>query len=258
MFANRACFEFARFSDSRCTQCCHNRFKCDENATAVSLHESFQNVGYRIQRDRGSFCTPITRKSSHAPFINAAVVSEGLRLASYFGESAGRGTGTGGGAGGGIVPVAGVGAALVLASGSGLGIAATPAPVSGGNPGTGGFAGIGGGFGGGAGFPSLSGGGFTRAAGQSGGGGTGSGTGEGTTDQNQNNTPAINFEATLVNIQTQAQAQFQSQHQSNHGGHGHHGGGHVVPTPASLLLGLLGLPGLYFLSRRKDDAVTEA
>ncbi len=217
---------------------------------------------------------------------NAAVVSEGLRLASYFGEGAGAGTGTGvgAGAGGGIVPAAGVaeGAALALATGSGMGMAVTPA--GGGDPGTGGFAGIGGSFGaglgggqgggggGGVGIPSITGG-FTRPTGVMGGGGGvggglggGNGSSNGTPSQNQtqSNTPAIDFNATLVNLQAQlqAQGQFQLQGQKGGGGHGHghggHGGGHVVPAPASLLLGLLGLPGLYLLRRRKDEVAAEA
>lgn len=138
-----------------------------------------------------------------------------------------------------------------------------------GMPGWGGFPmrGIGG-FGGGGGF---AGGGF--GGGTGGGTGSGNGNGNATPSQQQSGNSTqqgqqiINFKATLTNQQLQQQQQFQiqeqNQHQSQqnrnnnehghgHHGHGHHGHGHVVPAPASLLLGLLGLPGLLLLRRRKN------
>lgn len=151
--------------------------------------------------------------------------------------------------------------------------------TSGGNPGLGGGAGSGGGFGG-FGFPGFgNGGGLSRGAGSGSGGGIGSGggsgEGEGTADQSQrvrdaiNNNNTINFNATLTNQQQQSQQQQQfqqqqqsqkqnqNQHQNQHQNGGGNGNGHVIPAPASLLLGLLGLPALFFLRRRKSDATPE-
>jgi hypothetical protein len=149
---------------------------------------------------------------------------------------------------------------------------------------TGGMSGLGGtttgGGGGGIGLPAMSGG-YSRAGGGGFGGGTGSsqgtptqtqgqtGTQSGTQTGTQSGSQTINFNATLTNTQTQnqaqsqfqiqAQAQLQLQNQNNHPGHGHPGHhghhghhGHVVPAPASLLLGLLGFPGLLLLRRRKN------
>jgi hypothetical protein len=68
----------------------------------------------------------------------------------------------------------------------------------------------------------------------------------------------VNFDASLINQQKQNQNQNQHQHQHQHQnqhqhqrGHGHGHKGHVIPAPASLLLGLLGLPGFLLLRRRK-------
>ncbi|MBI3822940.1 MAG: hypothetical protein HY289_09730 [Planctomycetes bacterium] len=153
---------------------------------------------------------------------------------------------------------------------------AGPAPAAGVDGGigvAGGYGGFGGaapgGGGGGAGIPGF-GGSFSRPGS---GGGFGGGTGSGSSDQTQRQPQQqsgaqniiINFDATLLNtqqqnqnqnqFQIQQQNQNQNQHQSNRNnhGHGHHGhhNGHVVPAPASLLLGLLGLPGLLLLRRRK-------
>jgi hypothetical protein len=107
-----------------------------------------------------------------------------------------------------------------------------------------------------------------------GGGGRGSGTGAA---QSQNTAPStnapvvnvtviaqptINFNATLQNQQAQAQAQGQVQSQSQAQSQAQAqcprqcwgdppSGGTVVPAPPSLLLGVLGLPGLLWLRRRR-------
>jgi hypothetical protein len=100
----------------------------------------------------------------------------------------------------------------------------------------------------------------STGSGQGSGAGTGSGSGTGTVT----NTNNINFTISQANQQTQSQFQFQSQQQSQnqnqnqnqrHGHHGHHNG-NVVPAPASLLLGLLGIPGLYVAYRRRRGKVS--
>lgn len=135
-----------------------------------------------------------------------------------------------------------------------------------------GMGGMQGGFGGGVGVPSWSGGytrpgggGFGGVPGTGNGGGTGQGNGNGTGNGNSAATPNvfINFDASLVNQQLQGQFQLQGQQQrqnQTNRGHGHRGGhhGHVVPAPASLLLGLLGLPGLWLLRRRKTEGAEAA
>jgi hypothetical protein len=114
-----------------------------------------------------------------------------------------------------------------------VGTAATPTPPAGGGGGGGGAGLLGGGptgFGGG-GFPGFGGGGigsaFPAFAGGGGGGGT---TGNG-------NQP-----------QTTPQQQEPQQPQPQP-----HGGGGNVPAPATIILALLGLPGLYFLRRKKAE-----
>ncbi len=166
--------------------------------------------------------------------------------------------GGGGGAGAGALSMSGLGVSPPSGGGGGGGISggfssAGSQPSGGGGggatPGWGApFSGSGGGFGGGGGL-------------------TGGGTNQNQTPPNQQGTQAgeqiVNFKATLINQQQQQQqqGQFQNQHQGQHQhdhdhGHGHHG--NVVPAPASLLLALLGLPGLWLLRRRKTgDATTE-
>jgi hypothetical protein len=196
----------------------------------------------------------------------------------------------GGGAGGGA---AGGGAGALSLSGLGV---APAAPAGGGSiasgpPSFGGQQGGGGGTGGGFGMPGGWGGfpmrgiggfgggagGFAGGTGGGTGGGSGNGSGNATPNQQQSSNGSqqgqqiINFKATLTNQQLQQQQQFQiqeqNQHQSQenrnrnehghgHHNHGHHGHGHVVPAPASLLLGLLGLPGLLLLRRRKNLEAT--
>jgi hypothetical protein len=150
--------------------------------------------------------------------------------------------------------------------------------VGGGGGGVAGTGGIGVGNGGGAlfGFPGL-GGAFSRDSGGGFGGGFGSGFGNGNgariADAGARQAQAggqiltINFNATLANqqAQQQSQSQFQqqqqqqNQHQKNRDGHHANGcanQGHVVSAPASLILGLLGLPSLWFLRRRKGTETT--
>jgi hypothetical protein len=215
---------------------------------------------------------------------NARLAGEGLRLANYFADDVNvRAAGTG------VVPTAATGMALAMGTSLGLAVTPAPAPAVavGGGAIAGGFAtGLGGGFGGGGsggfGFPSLQGG-FVRAGGGGFGGGTGggngggngdgngdgNGNGKGSSDQNQqganqatnnnllNVNVTVDFDASLINQQNQSQkqSQFQKQHQHQDqhqrgNGHGHGHKGHVIPAPASLLLGLLGLPGLLLLRRR--------
>jgi hypothetical protein len=171
----------------------------------------------------------------------------------------------------------GVGAAVGTGIGLAVGTAPTPTPPvavagseggSGGgsvSAGLGGMAGVGGGGVGG--IPSGAGGiGGGRGIGGGSGGGFGGGQGGGQGDaqgktqtkngqqQGQVGTTGtiINFQASLVNQQQQKQQQQQQQQQT--------GGGccctpttNVVPAPASLLLGLFGLPCIYFFRRRRSN-----
>ncbi|MBI2807713.1 MAG: hypothetical protein HYX68_22255 [Planctomycetes bacterium] len=241
------------------------------------LRQGYRSVVFGFTSDQPPMAAPIRIDTP-----TAAAVSQGMRLASYFAEDAvARSTTDANG----IALTAGGAdaAALALAVGTSLGVGATPQPGGGGAaaPGfagiTGGFSGLGGGNmggggGGGFGVPSLVGS-FNRPSGVVGGGGGlgggtgsggGNGQGDGTSNQGQNNNPLINFTQTLTNQQQQQQKQNQNQNQNqsnrgNHGGRGGNcGGGHVVPAPASLLLGLLGLPGLWFLRRRKANPETPA
>lgn len=223
------------------------------------LKQGSRSVVFGFTSDQPPMSAPIRIDTPQA-----AIHSQTMRLASYFAEDVvARSTAdasgialTAGGANAG---------ALALALGTSLGIGATPQGAGGeaGVPGfagiTGGFSGIGGstggGGGGGLGFPSLAGT-FSRPGGGLGsGGGFGGGTGDagGSTDQGQQGTQNIttNFNASLTNQQQQQQQQGQFQNQNNGRGRGNHDCGQVVPAPASLLLGLLGLPGLWLLRRRK-------
>ncbi len=143
-------------------------------------------------------------------------------------------------------------------------------------PAAGGGGGISGGFssslggapsgGGGGSFPSLGAGGGAGLSGSGGGaGGIGGNNGQqpqqqqqAQQQQQQQPGTTINFNATLINQQKQQQQQqqfqiqIQSQHQSQHN-HPPHPPGPVVPAPASVLLGLLGLPALLLLRRRKTE-----
>jgi hypothetical protein len=119
---------------------------------------------------------------------------------------------------------------------------------AGGGPGGGGFGGGGIPFGGAGGI------GAARApisgGGVAGGGGRGNSGSEGGPNQNQN--PNINFNATLNN----QQSQNQNQNQNQTGGNCCCGdGGNVIPEPGSILLALLGAPGLAWLWRRRFSTV---
>lgn len=117
----------------------------------------------------------------------------------------------------------------------------------------GGGGGVGGGSGGGSGSGSNQG--SSGSTGTDNGSGTGSGSGSGTSGVTNN----INFNVSQTNQQNQSQYQKQNQKQNQsqnqNGGNGH---GNVVPAPASLLLGLLGIPGLYFAYRRRKASAASA
>jgi len=208
----------------------------------------------------------------------AALVSEGLRLANYFAEE-GMGRGTGAGQGTGIALTGGTeAAAMALALGSAVGAGPTPVPaaepaaagfagMTGGFSSLGGLTGVGGGIGGGIGFPTWAGGFARPGGGFGGGGGFGTTSGQGTPTQQQNGTQSgaqnINFNVTQTNQQQQSQQQQQHQHQNQHQNqyqnqHQNQNNRHYHgnPAPASLLLGLLGLPGLLLLRRRKTAETT--
>jgi len=127
--------------------------------------------------------------------------------------------------------------------------------------GFGGGGGITGGFGGGGSF--SGGGGFSgtgSASGGFGGGGgnngSGRGNGDNKSDTGTNTGTNINIKIDQSQKQEQSQKQQQGQNQQQKGGHG---GGNVIPAPASLILGLLGLPGLAFFRRRKTaEPATDA
>lgn len=155
------------------------------------------------------------------------------------------GVGAGVGAGTGIVPAAGTG----VAPGP---VPAAAQAATGGSTGVmGGLSGMGGaGFGGG-GFPAVGGGGLggARSPGTGGGGGgiTGGGEGDqgqnGNQDQNQNTKGDINFNVNLKNEQN-----------NNNCCCCDNGGGNVIPEPGSVILAVLGTPGLYYLWRRRKPA----
>jgi hypothetical protein len=151
------------------------------------------------------------------------------------------------------------------ASGVAPGTAPTPAGgaaaaaggggVPGGGIGTSG--GTSGGGGGGFGFPggAL---GAARSPAFGGGSGGGSGNGGGQAQpqaaQGQTAGTIINVNASQAQQQKQGQLQGQLQAQQQRNNHGHHHHHNVVPAPASLLLGLLGVPGLFLLRRRPKVA----
>jgi hypothetical protein len=253
---------------------------------ANQLKQGYRSVVFGFTSDQPPASAPIRIDTP-----NAAAVSQTMQLANYFADdvvarSSADATGIALTAGGANA----AGMALALGTSLGIASTPQPAgapPAPAGFAGiTGGFGGLGGstggGGGGGFGVPSLTGA-FNRPSGVVGGGGgigggtgggtgdgggTGQGGGTGASDQSQQGAQNItlnnNFKQSLNNQQqqnqNQDQFQFQNQHQNQNQhqrghGHGHrnrHGhGGHVIPAPASLLLGLLGLPGLWFLRRRK-------
>ncbi|MCS7045014.1 MAG: PEP-CTERM sorting domain-containing protein [Gemmataceae bacterium] len=89
-----------------------------------------------------------------------------------------------------------------------------------------------------------------------GGGMQGGGWGGGGQGQEQTDAPTINNTninaLTALQLQAQLQAQLQKMFQmGGNGGNGGNGNGCVIPEPGTLLLGLLGLPGFWWLARRK-------
>jgi len=179
----------------------------------------------------------------------------------------------------GLTDSAGITNALAAANAVGTGVGVVPGPTppagGGGSGGGGGVAGgggagmlggVGGVGGGGGGFMPGSAGGIGRAGpGTAGGGGIGGGTGGGNgggtgeaqpdinvVNENNNNNNNTNNNNNN-NQQNQNQNQNQNQHQNNGGGGGHCN--NDVPEPASLLLGLLGLPALVLIRRRRNPSV---
>ena len=191
-----------------------------------------------------------TRQFAFVSTFNPLIDSDGPNPLSFVlqgGGAAASGPGAGSLSTGGVglTPPSGGGAAGIT-GGSPSGVSGTPGGVGGGfaAPSIGTPGGIGGGIGGGGGF-------------------TGGGSTTGSNGNNgQNQTPSIFNTNTNTLSNKQQQQQQQQQHQSQHQNQNQHQHqnqhGHVVPAPASLLLGLLGLPGLYFLRRRKAAATTEA
>ncbi|MCI0641265.1 MAG: hypothetical protein L0Y72_00960 [Gemmataceae bacterium] len=115
--------------------------------------------------------------------------------------------------------------------------------------------GTGGGFGGGTPPAAGAGLGAARAPSLATGSGSGEGQGDAQTNQSQNQDERLNFNATLINFQAQAQAQAQFQSQVNNNNCCCDCNGHMIPEPGAFLLGLLGLPALFFI-RRKGDLET--
>jgi hypothetical protein len=193
---------------------------------------------------------------------------DGLQFASFIRPDAavgkallGQGRGTGAGVAPGTAPTP-----------TGGGAAAGGAMAPGGTFGSvGGLGGIGGG--GPFGFPGGGiGGARAPAFGGGSGGGTGSGNGTPTQNQAGTQTPTqsqqgtqtgggntVNFNATLVNQQQQQQGQFQTQAQAQAQTSCCNMQQNVVPAPASLLLAVFGLPGLFVMWRRqRTPAVDQA
>jgi hypothetical protein len=156
----------------------------------------------------------------------------------------------------------------LLGQGAGSGIAPGTAPTpTGGGAGAGGggpgggpgsFGGLGGGGSGAGGFGFPGGAlGAARTPAFAGGGGFGSGSGSGSgtgqaqaaAAEAQQTGTLINVNATQAQQQKQGQLQGQLQGQQQNQGRGPHPH-NVVPGPASLLLALLGIPGLFLLRRR--------
>lgn len=101
--------------------------------------------------------------------------------------------------------------------------------------------------GGGAAVPGFAGGGGSRGGG--GGVTTGTGGGEGQAQQPQEQSTGTTSGITIIN--TNIQSQHQSQHQSNNCCPSPPG--EVIPEPGAILLGLLGLPALVYLCRRRNS-----
>jgi hypothetical protein len=103
----------------------------------------------------------------------------------------------------------------------------------------------------------------TTGNGQGNGGGIFGGGGQTIFRQRARTEPTNEFNITITNQQSQSQHQSQGQKQSQDHHQGQHqrnkgggGGGHVIPEPTSLLLGLLGLPGLAIFLRRHASSAS--
>jgi hypothetical protein len=101
---------------------------------------------------------------------------------------------------------------------------------------------------------------FFGGGGVSGGGGGTVGTTTGTpaNNGNQTQTTSINTNISLQNQQSQSQAQAQAQAQSQSQSQSQSTSQHVVPEPAAMVLGLLGLPVLLVLSRYRRRRIAAA
>lgn len=140
------------------------------------------------------------------------------------------------------------------------GVAAAGGAVGGG---LGGSAGGGGGFGGGGfGFPAGVGGSAGAATSGGGGGISGGGGGQQQQPQEQQQQQGEGEGITINNVnqqqqqQKQQQQQQQQQKQNQNQNQKNGGNGEVIPAPAAVLLGLLGLPALFFVCRRRRAATT--
>lgn len=233
-------------------------FRADWRQTAIP--EGEHSVVFGFTSDLPPVNQPIRIKDPEASAIVPAVGADVDReFRPAFDDDA---------AAGGIAPAVGVGAAVGAAAGA-VSIAspraageAGLAPAGGGvlSPVLGG--GMSGGWGGGGGGPL---GGALGALGAARPASTGSGQGGGTGDsggqQNQSQVPTITNtnnnvltnqqQQAQLQAQIQAQIQAQLQKQFNNNGGGSCCNGNVVPEPGTMLLGLLGLPGLWFFYRRK-------
>ncbi len=218
----------------------------------LPIPEGEHSVVFGFTSDLPPINQPIRIKDPEASAVAAAVGADVDREFRPVADDEAEGTD--------IAPAVGVGAGAVAIASPQMARDVGVAPPGGGvlTPLIGGgYSGFGGGSGGplggavgaiGAARPSVSGGG-----GQLGGGGDQGGT------QNQSQVPTITNtnNNTLTNqqqqaqlqVQIQAQVQAQLQNMFNNNGHGN-----VVPEPTGLLLGLFGLPGLWFIYRRKTAA----
>jgi hypothetical protein len=104
-------------------------------------------------------------------------------------------------------------------------------------------------------FPGVGGGGGTGSGGGSGNGG-GNAAQQQQQKQAQQGNQIVNVNVLQSNQQTQVQVQAQAQAQAQHQRQGNNQ--HVVPEPGTLILGLLGLPGLFYLYRRGKAAPVSA
>lgn len=230
----------------------------------VPVPEAEHSVVFGFTTDLPPINQPIRIKDPEASAVVAAVAADADREFRPVADDEADATG--------VAPAVGVAA----------GAAAIPSPRVGGEAAV---AAPGGGvlspaFGGGAtGFPGGGGGGLplggaigtlgaARPTSSGGGGGLGGGRGDTGGEQVQSQVPTITntnnniltnqqWQAQLqAQIQAQIQAQLQKQSQSNDNRNG--GDCDVIPEPATMVLGLLSLPGLWFYYRRRNAAALPA